>query len=240
MKVEVIFVVNETQEDIFINKNVVVIDLLRATSTIITALANGAKSIIPTPSIEDAVKIAKNLERSTFLLCGERNTKVIEGFDLGNSPLDYTEEKVKDKNIILTTTNGSKIFSLLKHTKNVLVCSILNISAVCQKMQELADEWIIICSGRDGLYDASDAITAGFLVSLLKKNIDNIELNDAGRTSLILFESFKNELISNLKNTDHGKILLKNGFEHDIDFIAQTDKFNINASYSNNNIMVLK
>lgn len=97
MKIEVIFLLNERLEDYFFNRNVVVIDILRATSTIITALANGAKSIIPTATVEEAVKIAKNLERSTYLLCGERNTKTIDGFDLGNSPLEYTEDKVSGK-----------------------------------------------------------------------------------------------------------------------------------------------
>jgi len=236
MKLEVIFLVNDKLEDYFFQKNVVVVDLLRATSTIITALANGAKNIIPTSSVEEAVKIAKNLEKSTFLLCGEKNTKIIEGFDLGNSPLDFTEERVKDKKIILATTNGTKVFSLLKHSQNVLVYSSLNLTAISQKMAELGDEWIIICSGRNGFYDESDSIAAGLLISKIKKSGEDIQLNDAGRTSLILFEKFKDDLRGFLKSTDHGKILIDNGFEADIDFISEIDKFNINAAYANNNI----
>lgn len=236
MKIEVIFLVNEKMEDHFFQKNIVVVDLLRATSTIITALANGAKSIIPTSNVEEAVKIAKNFEKSTFLLCGEKNTKIIEGFDLGNSPLDFTEEKVKDKKIILFTTNGTKVFSLLKHSHNVLVYSTLNLTAVSKKMVEIGGQWIIICSGRNGFYDESDSIAAGLLISKLKENEVEVQLNDAGRTSFILFEKFKDDLKNFLKSTDHGKILIENGFEADIDFISEIDKFNINAAYANNNI----
>ncbi|MCR4418135.1 MAG: 2-phosphosulfolactate phosphatase [Ignavibacteria bacterium] len=239
MKVEVIFLPNEKMEDYFFQKNVIVVDLLRATSTIITALANGAKNIIPTSSVEEAVKIAKNFERSTYLLCGEKNTKIIEGFDLGNSPLEFTNEKVKDKKIILTTTNGTKVFSLLKHSQNVLIYSTLNLSAVVQKMLNLGDEWFIICSGRNGFYDATDAIAAGLLLHKLNETKTNLEVNDAGLTSLVIYEKYKNDLRKFLKETDHGQILIQNGFEVDIDFISQIDKYNINASYSNNFIGLL-
>lgn len=236
MIVEVIFLVNDKLEEYFSNKNVVVVDLLRATSTIITALANGAKSIIPTSTIEEAVKIAKNFDKSTYLLCGEKNTKMIEGFDLGNSPLEYTEEKVKGKKLIFTTTNGTKVFNLLKHAQNVLIYSTLNLSAVKQKMIELSDEWIIICSGRNGFYDASDAIAAGLLLSKLTESQNSLKGNDASKTSLILYEKFKNDLRNFLKSTDHGQILIENGFEADIDFISQLNRFDIIARLSNNNI----
>ncbi len=236
MKIEVIFLANEKMEDYFFQKNVVVVDLLRATSTIITALANGAKSIIPTSSVEEAVKIAKNFEKSTFLLCGEKNTRIIEGFDLGNSPLDFTEEKVKDKKMILVTTNGTKVFNLLKHSLNVLIYSTLNLSAVKEKMIEIGEEWIVVCAGRNGFYDESDTIAAGLLISKLKENKTELHLNDAGRTSLIIYEKYKRNLKNFLKKTDHGRILIDNGFEADINFISQIDKFNIIAAFANNNI----
>lgn len=239
MKIEVLFIIHEKFEDYFYNKSVVVIDVLRATSTIITALANGAKSIIPAPSVEEAMKIAKNLERSTYLLCGERNTKIIDGFDLGNSPLEYTEEKIKDKKLIFTSTNGTKIFDYLKHSKNVLIASILNAPVVVEKMRYLDDEWTIICAGRNGFFDESDAIGAGMLLDLLISINEKVELNDEGRTSLLIYQKSKNNLSESLKQTDHGKILIANGFEKDIEFISIIGKFSINATYANNNIGIL-
>jgi len=239
MKIEVLFIIHEKFEDYFYNKSVVVIDVLRATSTIITALANGAKSIIPAPSVEEAMKIAKNLERSTYLLCGERNTKIIDGFDLGNSPLEYTEEKIKDKKLIFTSTNGTKVFDYLKHSKNVLIASILNAPMVVEKMRSLDDEWTIICAGRNGFFDESDAIGAGMLLDLLISKNEKVELNDEGRTSLLIYQKSKNNLSESLKQTDHGKILIANGFEKDIEFISNIGKFSINATYANNNIGIL-
>lgn len=240
MKVEVIFLLNEKSEDYFYNRSVVVIDVLRATSTIITALANGAKSIIPTSSVEEAVKIAKNLERSTYLLCGERNTKTIDGFDLGNSPLEYTEEKVSGRKIIFTSTNGTKVFERVKFAKNILVGSTLNATACVNKMKSLDDDWILVCSGRDGCFDESDALGAGLLIDLLSQGNENLSMNDAARVSHLIYNRAKTNLKSYLKKTDHGKILVSNGFEKDIDFISQIDRFSINANFSNNIIGLLQ
>lgn len=240
MKIEVIFFVHNQLEDYFYNRNVVVIDVLRATSTIITALANGAKTIIPASSVEEAVKIAKNLERSTYLLCGERHTKIIDGFDLGNSPLEFSPEKVEGKKIILTSTNGTKVFEYLRKSKNVLIASTLNVSAVSNKMMELDSDWSIICSGRDGFFDSSDAILSGLIIKNLNREVNVVELNDAGKTSLLLYEKYEGNILKYLKDTDHGKILIANGFEKDLDFIAQVDKFPIVASFTNNYIGILK
>lgn len=240
MKIEVIFLLNERLEDYFFNRNVVVIDILRATSTIITALANGAKSIIPTATVEEAVKIAKNLERSTYLLCGERNTKTIDGFDLGNSPLEYTEDKVSGRKIIFTSTNGTKVFERVKFAKNILIGSTLNATACVSRMQLIDDDWILVCSGRDGCFDESDAVGAGLLIELLSQDINNLIMNDAARVSQLIFNRAKNNLKKYLKRTDHGQILMSNGFEGDIDFISQIDKFSINANFSNNIIGLLQ
>lgn len=240
MKIEVIFLVHEKLEDYFINRSIIVVDLLRATSTIITAIANGAKSIIPTSTVEESVKIAKNLERSTYLLCGERNTRIIEGFDLGNSPLEYTKDKVNGKKLIFTSTNGTKTFEYLKHSKNVLIASTLNATAVVEKMKSLDTDWIIVCSGRDGFFDSSDAIGAGLLISILSKQLNKLFLDDAGKVSLLLFNDAKKNLSRNLKMTIHGNTLINNGFEQDIEFISQIDKFSINASFTNNIIGLLE
>ncbi len=240
MKINVIFLLRDKKDDFFTGKNVVIIDILRATSTMVTALSNGANGIFPVSSVEEAVKISKNLERTTYLLCGERNTKVIEGFDLGNSPLEYTEKVVSGKKIILTTTNGTKVFDEVKHSKNVLIVSSLNVSVVAKKMIEIADEWYLICSGRNGCYDESDALCAGLLIYKIIQNNVKVELNDAGRTALVVYKSTKANFNSALKKTEHGKILIANGFEMDIDFISNIDSLELLAIYLNNTVSVLQ
>ncbi|KUK34943.1 MAG: Phosphosulfolactate phosphohydrolase-like protein, partial [Caldanaerobacter subterraneus] len=103
------------------NKNVVVIDTLRATSVITTALYNGAKEIIPVSEVEEAIELVKSLDKTTYLLGGERNSTKIEGFDLSNSPLEYTREKVENKTIIFTTTNGTKALKKVSLADNVIL-----------------------------------------------------------------------------------------------------------------------
>lgn len=235
MKIDVIFNLHPNFEGEFENKSVVVVDLLRATSTIVTTLGNGAKSVIPAESVSEVVKIAKNLDKETYLLCGERNTKVIDGFDLGNSPLEFTSKKVKEKKIILTTSNGTNVFNFVKHSKNVLIGSILNLSKLIEKMRLKDSEWTIICAGRDNHFDSSDAICAGMIISEFSK-YSELEMNDAANLSLLLYNSCKHDLLSALKKTDHGKILVNNGFEEDLKFIIQKDIYPINCIYSNNNI----
>lgn len=238
MKIETFFLFEDNLRELTINKSVVIVDLLRASSTIITSLANGAKSIIPVSTVEEAVKIAKNLEKSTYLLCGERNTRIIDGFNLGNSPLEFEREKVEGKKLILSTTNGTRLFDSVKHAKKVLIGSTLNASDLVNKMIELDKEWLILCAGRNRQYDESDAIAAGLFLNLLVKQKVDLELNDASRTSMLIYKMNAKNLSDALKNTDHGKILIANGFERDIDFISHIDKFQINGTYVNNNIVM--
>src|SRR5262245_30634721 len=107
MKIDVFFTPLGSREGELADRGVVVIDVLRATSTIVAALANGAKSVVPAATSEEAVKMTANLERNGYLLAGERRAVKIEGFQLGNSPLEMTPEVVAGKTIFLATTNGT-------------------------------------------------------------------------------------------------------------------------------------
>ncbi|MCX8000345.1 MAG: 2-phosphosulfolactate phosphatase, partial [Leptospiraceae bacterium] len=168
-----------------------------------------------------------NQEKGTYLLAGEKNAKMIEGFDLGNSPLEFLDDKVKDKKIILTTTNGTKVFSKLKNAKTIFTLSLLNLTAVTKLIAESIEDWLILCAGREGIYDASDALCAGALLYKLKEfsKLD-LSFNDASNTSLLLYERAKKNIAKELKQTEHGDFLVRQGFEKDIDFISQIDLYN--------------
>jgi 2-phosphosulfolactate phosphatase len=240
MKIDVLFSTATILEEYFIEKNCIVIDVLRATSTIITALNNGAREVIPVSSFEEAIAVSKNLDKSSYLLCGERQTRIVEGFDLGNSPLEFITEKVKRKQIILFTSNGTKLFRLLKGAKKVWIAAILNASAVASEMVKLKEEWIIICAARAGFFDASDALCAGILISKVQQEKkESINLNDAAQLSLMFFENSRNKIEKTLIETDHGKILVENDFENDIKFISQVDLYNNLAQFRNNIITLL-
>ncbi|MCA9297739.1 MAG: 2-phosphosulfolactate phosphatase, partial [Phycisphaerales bacterium] len=108
MRIDVFFTVDEVDPALLPGTTVVVVDVVRATTTITEALANGARGIYPTASIEEAVKLASSLGREDALLCGERKGAKIEGFDLGNSPREFTRAAVEDKRLVMSTTNGTR------------------------------------------------------------------------------------------------------------------------------------
>ncbi len=146
---------------------VVVIDVLRATSTIVTALAAGAKAIVPAASSEEVVRVTANLEKNGIVLAGERRLLKIEGFNLGNSPREMTKEAVGGKTLFLATTNGTPALLAAQGGDPVLVAAALNFSAVAERARHLFTErgdLVIICAGREKQFALEDAYTAGRLI----------------------------------------------------------------------------
>src|SRR5712672_3278367 len=145
---------------------VVVIDVLRATSTIVTALAAGAKAIVPAASSEEVVRVTANLEKNGIVLAGERRLQKIEGFNLGNSPREMTKEAVGGKTLFLATTNGTPAL-LAAQGGDPVVAAALNFSAVADRAHKLfmdRGDVVIICAGRDKQFALEDAYTAGRLI----------------------------------------------------------------------------
>lgn len=233
MKVNVFLSPVIVDELYFTGKSTVVIDVLRATSTIVTALNNGAKEIIPVASIEFAVKVSGGMFGGHTLLGGERNTKKIEGFALGNSPFEYIKEVVEGKSIVFYTTNGTKSIAKAKYSDSLITCSFLNIGAVAKYILSNRSDVEVVCAGRNNYFSIEDSICAGMLISELKKSVVDVLLNDSGQAALTLFEKYGDNLPQALKNSDHGKILIDNGFEKDIDYCCQKDLFDIIPFYNN-------
>lgn len=215
------------EELYFTNKTTVVIDVLRATTTIITALSNGAKEIIPVGSIEFAMKVSGDSFGGHTLLAGERNTKKIDGFTLGNSPLEYSKEIINGKSIVLFTTNGSKAIVKSKYSNQLFIAAFLNVASIAKKLTEECKEVEILCSGNNGLFSFEDSVCAGNLISELKLLIENIEFDDASKTCLLLYEKNKDRIGEMLKETEHGKKLVENGYIDDIEFASQKNIIDI-------------
>lgn len=223
----------------FTNKTIVVIDVLRASSTIVTALENGAKEIIPVASVEFAVKISGGLFGGQTLMGGERNTKKIEGFALGNSPLEYLPNIVKGKSLILYTTNGSRSIVKAKFSENLFVCSYLNLNAVANHLTELKKDFEILCAGRFNSLSLEDTVCAGKLISEIQKISPDLILSDSAKASIALNEVFGNDILNMLNKTEHGKILAENGFESDIEFCSRLNSINAVPYFSNSVIKLL-
>lgn len=238
MNIDVIASVKEVSCERIAGKNIVVIDVLRATTTIVTALANNACCVIPVEHIEEARKIHNNENAGMVLLGGEREAKIIEGFHFGNSPLSYIEEKISGKKVVLTTTNGTRTIKACEEGENLYIVSFLNASAVVKKLIEDNQDIVVVCSGTDEQYSMDDALCAGMIISLIN-NEEKITTTDLGWTVKELYEIYKNDFHGLLKNCSHYKRLKENGFEEDLRYCLQTDVYSIVPIYKDGYIQVI-
>lgn len=240
MKINVLFSNLHLDELYFTGKTCIVIDVLRASSVIVTALYNGAKEIIPVNTVDFAVKISGDAFRSQTILGGERNTKKIEGFALGNSPLEYVSETIKGKSIILYTSNGSRSIVKAKFAENLFIASFNNISAIVNHLIQLKKEVEIICAGTSGNFNLEDAVCAGNIIHRIEENLKDIELTDSAIASNLLYKNYSKNILKMLKNTEHGKLLIENGFENDIKECAKVDSFDLIPFFSSGVIKKLE
>jgi len=143
---DVFFSAQSFQENELRNKSVVVIDVLRATSTIVTALMNGAKGVIPVEDMGEASRISQSVDSENYLLCGEKDGNKIDGYDLGNSPLEYSRETVAGKTLIFNTTNGTKAIKKSLGSAKIYMASFLNLSAIVEELQAEKNEIVLFFS----------------------------------------------------------------------------------------------
>ena len=198
-------------------KIVVVVDILRATTTITLAMANGAISISPVLTPDDAFACAAN--QPGVLIGGERHGKKIKGFDLGNSPREYTQGLVSGKQIILTTTNGTRTLQACQPGGQVLVGSFLNLQAVIDHLFQVTGDVVVACSGREGGFCTEDTVFAGACVAAF----DGAHLTDAAEAAWLLYQTHRDKLIAMLTNCYHGQYLTSIGLRDDLTFCAQTN-----------------
>ncbi|MFZ5948818.1 MAG: 2-phosphosulfolactate phosphatase [Stygiobacter sp.] len=240
MKLNVHFSISHLDELYFTSRTTVIIDVLRASTVIVTAIANGAKEVIPVNTVDFAMKISGNAFGGQTLLCGERNTKKIEGFVLGNSPLEYTSDTIAGKSIILFTTNGSKAFVKAKFSENLFAACFKNLPAVAKHLIELNKDVEIVCGGTNGSFNYEDSVCAGKLVQEIKNLNPEIELNDSSKASLIIAKSSGKSLLKMLKETEHGKLLIENGFADDLKDCAQYNVTDVIPYYISGSIKKLE
>jgi 2-phosphosulfolactate phosphatase len=147
---------------------VIIIDVLRASTTIVYALEAGATQVAPCLEVSDARELAAQLPRGEFVLGGERRGRRIEGFDLGNSPEEYTAEWVRGKTVVFTTTNGTRAMLHARQARRILIGAFVNAAAVCRQLPP--DEPIhLLCAGTDGQSDAGDLLVAGMLATRISQ-----------------------------------------------------------------------
>ncbi|MEX0883102.1 MAG: 2-phosphosulfolactate phosphatase, partial [Cyclobacteriaceae bacterium] len=200
------------------DKTVVIVDIFRASSTMVTALSSGVESIMPVEDLE----ICRSFKNKGWLIAGERNGKKADGFDLGNSPLSYLNGKYQGCKIAMTTTNGTKAIVPAKAAANeVLIGSFLNLSAAAEYIKSRENDVLILCAGWKGKYNIEDALFAGALSLGLNFHHDC----DATLAMETLYQTAENNLLSFLKKASHAKRLQNHQLEKDIDFCLARDQF---------------
>ncbi|NOU99356.1 2-phosphosulfolactate phosphatase [Paenibacillus planticolens] len=237
MHIEVVANIGEARSDDFLHKTVIVVDVIRATSTIITALINGCKAIIP---VETVLK-AKELYREGDLLAGERFCKKIAGFDLGNSPLEFTKEAVQGRRIILTTTNGTRGIQKAAKADRVLAGAFLNSKACAEAAIALKRDTVILCAGTQDVFSLEDGLCAGHILEelVLALGEKHIATNDFGLAMRGCYLQAQNRLYETLLSCTNGKKMCKSGFQGDIAACALTNTTDQVPVLENDHMMLL-
>lgn len=238
MRIDTYFTVPEVDGASLAESTVVVIDVVRATTTIIEALANGARAIFPTESTEDAVRLAQSLGREDSILCGERKGEKVEGFDLGNSPAEFTREVVEDKKLVMSMTNGTRALTIAQEGERVLPCALTNLGAVAAELASV-ERISVICAGREDSFSLDDALCVGHLIQRIldarDEGDEEPELNDASRAARALAQARK-PTKRVLSLAAGGRAVIEIGLEEDLAICADVDRHDIVVEMSDQQI----
>jgi 2-phosphosulfolactate phosphatase len=213
---------------------VVVVDVLRATSSITAGIATGVKSIFPVAE----VAACQALQAQGYIAAGERDGKMVAGFSLGNSPFDYMNEALQGKSIAMTTTNGTLAIDKSKAAKEIIIGSFLNLTAIATYLENQEYDVLIVCSGWKGKFNLEDTLFAGALVEKLQ---DSFEYEcDSGLAALCLYQTAKGDLMTFMKNSSHFRRLKHLDVVDDIAFCLSIDHFSVVPYVINGNEIVKK
>jgi 2-phosphosulfolactate phosphatase len=233
MKLDVYFTPLGLNAGDLIGRGVIVIDVLRATTTIVAAIANGARAVVPAATSEEAVRLTTNLAKDGIVLAGERRLLRIDGFNLGNSPREMTPEAVGGKTVFLATTNGTPALVAVQGSDPVLVAAATNFSAVAEHARALAQErgdLAIVCSGRERRFALEDAYTAGRFVKAVKRGVRRPELNDAAKVALDLVAKYRSWSDA-FEASEAARLLQEADLGEDVAFAARPDRHAVVPTY---------
>ncbi len=212
---------------------VVIIDVLRATSTICTALYNGATKVIPVSSVAECVSIGKQLGAIT---AGERDGMIAEGLLNGNSPFEYSREFIQDKTLVLTTTNGTKLLHMAKDAVQIITGSFPNISAVCDYLVAQKLPVILGCAAWKDRVNLEDTLFAGAVVSRIK---EHFSVNcDSAIMAESVYNTSKDDIFGFMTQASHFKRLANYGLEKDIRYCLSPDGANVLPIFRNGELVV--
>ena len=218
------------------NAVVVTIDVFRATTTIATALYNGAARVIPVAEVEECKRLGNVISGS--ITAGERDGKVIEGLQYGNSPTEYPREFIENKTLVLTTTNGTKLLHMAfaKGCSEVITGAFANLSAVCDYLVSQEKNVILGCSGWKDKFNLEDTLFAGAVIDKVKEQF--VIHDDSSLMAREIFRQQRNDLYSFIQHTTHWHRLAAYGLHKDLEYCVSTDVANVLPIYKNGELVV--
>jgi 2-phosphosulfolactate phosphatase len=218
----------------FKEKTVVVVDILRATSSIITAFAYNAASITPVPTLAEC----RMLKEQGYITAGERGGQKVSGFDLGNSPYEFMDHQLNGKDLAFTTTNGSQAILSVADANTIVLGSFLNLSATADFLLTQNTSVLILCAGWKGKFNIEDTLYAGAVASLLQKEFAFED--DATLAAQSLYQFAAQDLLGYIKKGSHARRLTGLDNHRDIEFCTRQDKFQLNAIFRNGRLFRLE
>lgn len=221
MTLDVAFTPTEVDKTRLQEQTVVVIDVLRATSTIVEALSNGARAVIPVATVEAARETAAGLD-GDVIVCGERGGVAIDGFDLGNSPREFEPATVEGRTLVMTTSNGTDALLAAEPAAAVLVGSLLNASAAAAAAAQ-SDDVLLLCAGRQSRFALDDAVCAGLIARRLAERTSTT-LTDGTRAALVLAGRYDEAPGGFLRHTTAAESLRGVGLLEDVAFCEMLDR----------------
>ncbi|WP_165040381.1 2-phosphosulfolactate phosphatase [Dysgonomonas sp. ZJ709] len=210
------------------DKIVIVVDIFRASTTMCAAFQNGVKSIIPVASIEEA----QAYKAKGYLVGAERNVKRCGFADFGNSPFDYTAEKVKDKDVVFTTTNGTQAINIAADCYSLAVGAFSNINAIVDFCIEKQKDVIVLCAGWNNRFNLEDSLYGGALAELLIKKGSYLSASDATQVALSMWKEAKPDIRAYINKSEHIKRLEANNLQDSVDYCLTLDTVNLVPIYN--------
>ncbi len=238
MKIEVFLTSSNVSEENVKDRTVVVIDVLRACSTIATALNHEARSIVPVADMAQAGKIASNLDQQSYLLGGERDGSKIEGYHLGNSPLEYTSEVVGGRTVIFNSTNGTAAIDQARAAEHLLIGSFLNAGRVVDFIREAGNDLTVICAGWRNRVSLEDTLCAGLILYRLWDGREPGSVSDTAHIAFTQYDHDRENLMVALRRCNHAQWLTSQGYQDDVDYCLQLDALPVLPYYQDSRLIL--
>lgn len=230
MKIISVSAFADLNKSMLIGKTAVMIDALRASATIITAISNGCDRIVPTSEANEAAAI-KKISEGNVLLCGEIDAQKVGGFDLGNSPLEYSSEVVADRVLIYSTSNGSVAVKGLADAETIIIGTFINATAAAQRAFDLGRDIVLVCAGTKGKFSTDDIVAMGCIIDRLIMLDEELETDDLGKVALKIYHDSRNDILGALEGSSDYEYLKQLKLFDDLEYCTREDMFDVVPVY---------